>query len=902
MTWDKDQEEKMRDEELLYSDGVLHDASEEDTFYEQQQDAIPAEEADDSAAYTEEEKYAEESAEEEYPEEDSEEDTASGKTKNTGGRRIRKIAAGVGIGILCLTVAGVLVGGIYAGIQIAGAPNVNSVNIAPDAYLSVIEDSNGEKTHSLYSAESNRIYVPLNATPEYLQKAFVAIEDARFYTHHGVDLKGIARAAVKGISSGGKFTEGASTITQQLLKNNVFEGWMSEQGFESRLRRKIQEQYLALKVERKYSKDWILENYMNTINLGGGTRGVQTASRYYFGKDVSELFLAESALLAGITKNPSGYNPKEHPEKSLERQHLVLQAMEDQGYISEEEHERAKAEDVLSHLVYDQSQSSNALSWFEDALLISLVGDLMTQKGMSEEEAWDLIYTGGLTIYSTQNSALQAICENAVNAPEYVRDTEQISVVVTEVDTGAVAAIVGGRGEKTASLVYNRATNSICQPGSTVKIIGEYAAAMDNGFTTLGSVWEDEPYTYSDGTVLHNANGMYGGKTTIREAISSSCNVIALKTMQATGIARTAEYLKRFGITTLTEEDYGEPLAIGGTYNGVTNLELTGAYNAIAAKGQYVRPYFYTRVVDHQGQVILENTGEKTKAVNEDTASLLTLGMEEVVRYGTGSSANVDGLMLAGKSGTTNDFRDAWFVGFSSAYTCGIWGGYDDHSVQTDTGHVKEIWRAIMSQTPALSSKDPMAPLVDTESLVCRTICIKCGRLAVSGLCDQTVQGNMMAEEYYVPGTEPVGRCDCHEKVTLCQESGMRCSVYCPQTSRYESVFLKNAVSGTSDEGYAAEWLSMDTCSVHTSLWDRLIKKNNNKNNKKPDSSEEDKKPGTDEETDSGDDQENNGQENGSQNGSDSEPEEEEHQGDSNHSQNENDGFGSFWWDLIEGW
>ncbi|MCQ2509327.1 MAG: transglycosylase domain-containing protein [Lachnospiraceae bacterium] len=739
--------------------------------------------------------------------------------------RKKKILLGVGLGFAGLAFSTCIAAGGYIGLQVAKTPDVDLVDISPDGYLSVIEDTNGEKIHSLYSTESNRIHVPLSATPEYLQKAFVAIEDARFYTHHGVDVKGIARAAFKGIASGGHFTEGASTLTQQLLKNNVFEGWMGEQTFGNRLSRKIQEQCLAIQVEKKYSKDWILENYMNTINLGGGTRGVQVASQFYFGKDVSELSLAESALIAGITKNPSGYNPKEHPEKSLERQHLVLDAMESHGYITAEEKQAALEEDVIGHLDYEHAQNTKALSWFEDALLVSVVQDLMEQKGMSEEEAWDLIYAGGLTIHSTQNSALQAICEEAVNRPDFVQDTEQISVVVTDVETGAVAAIVGGRGEKDSSLVYNRATDSVCQPGSTIKIIGEYAAALDQGMTTLGSTWEDAPYTYSDGTELHNANQTYAGKTTLRQAISSSCNVIALKMLQTTGIEMTTDYLKRFGITTLTQDDYQEALAIGGTYNGITNLEMTGAYNAIAADGQYVRPYFYTKVTDYKGETILENVPERTEAVSANTAKLLTLGMEEVIRTGTGTAVYCDGMELAGKSGTTNDFRDVWFVGFSSAYTCGVWGGHDDNSPQNGSGHVKDIWRTIMEQTPAVSLADYSRPLVDTSDLVVKIICTKCGKLAIADLCDQTVQGDMTAAEYYVPGTEPVGYCDCHVRISLCSESSMRSSRYCPEECKHESVFLKDAAPGTEDENYTASWLSSETCNVHTSAWKKLQEK-----------------------------------------------------------------------------
>lgn len=754
------------------------------------------------------------------------------------GRKVKKVILGILLGILILGLAGGIAGSIFIYVQVLDAPEVNEIDLTPDGYLSVIEDVNGNKVNSLYMTESNRIQVQLKDTPETLQHAFVSIEDARFYDHHGIDIRGIIRAAVKGILKGGHFSEGASTITQQLLKNNVFDGWMRESSFMSRLSRKIQEQYLALQVEKKYNKDEILENYLNTINLGGGTRGVQVAARYYFGKDVSELDLAESALIAGITKNPTDYNPKNNPDKSLLRQELVLNAMVNNGYISEDEKYAALEEDVLSHLVEDSSQYTKVFSWFEDALLTSVVSDLKDQKGLTEEEAWNLIYSGGLTISSTMNSSLQELCESAVNEPAFMRDTEEVSVVVTDVETGAVAAIVGGRGEKTSSLIYNRATDSICQPGSTIKIIGEYAAAFDQGKTTLGDVIADEPYTYSNGTEIHNATEIYEGMTTVSKAIADSSNIVALKLFQDVGMDTTVEYLNRFGITTLDKNDHQEALAIGGTYNGVTNLELTAAYNSIADNGQYVRPYFYTKITDHSGNVILENKTEKTEAVSENAADLLTLGMKEVVTSGTGMAVNCANLEVAGKSGTSNEYRDSWFVGFSSRYTCGIWGGHDDHTPQADTSYVKEMWKYIMEQTPNLDPMYSSEPLVNESAFEKCMICTKCGKLAVTGLCDSTVQGSMVAEVAYIPGTQPTEICDCHEMITRCAGSGMRCGRYCPYSAKYSEVYLKYAIPGTVDEGFCLNLVSDEPCTVHQNLWDTFFKKKTDEEKKK----EEEKK------------------------------------------------------------
>lgn len=702
-------------------------------------------------------------------------------------------------------------------VQMIQAPKLSEVDASPEGYLSTILDKDGEIINTLYVTESNRIYVELENIPQDLQDAFVAIEDSRFYSHNGIDLKGIARAVKNGITTG-SFNQGASTITQQLLKNNVFTDWMSEESFYDSLCRKVQEQYLAIRLEQKYSKEWILENYLNTINLGGGTRGVQVAAQYYFGKDVSELSLAESALIAGITKNPTAYNPLLNPEKSLNRQELVLDAMLKQGYISQEEYDQALAEDVIGELITDSEERSvQVFSWFEDALLLQIVEDLITAYRYEEAEAWDLIYSGGLTIYSTVDPKLQDICEEEATNPNWYTDNEEISIVMTDVSSGAVRAIVGSSREKTESLVYNRATDAVRQPGSTIKVIGEYAAALDTGELTLGTVISDEPYTYSDGTTIGNGYTTYKGMITVREAIACSSNVTALKAFQMIGEDTVYKYLQKFGITTLTKADRNEALAIGGTYNGVTNLELTAAYNAIANEGRYVEPYFYTKVVDRNGNVILENPADHEQVISRESAQLLTSAMESVIKNGTGTSAAVSGINLAGKSGTTNGNKDIWFVGFSSEYTCGIWGGYDENLAQSYSGYVKSIWKSVMEEA---HQNIETTSLVETAELKTASICSKCGNLAIEGVCDDTVQGNMVYVEYFEAGTEPAKECDCHVVVTVCQDSGMQANSYCNNTE--DAVYLKSATAGTADEGYVCPEGLEETCSQHKSFWDKL--------------------------------------------------------------------------------
>lgn len=730
--------------------------------------------------------------------------------KNKNLKWIFKILGFASLGLIGIVVT-------FLTIQIVKAPNFSEINAGPEGYLSTILDKNGEAMNTLYVSESNRIYVDLNNIPKELQEAFIAIEDERFYEHHGIDPKGMVRAFVHGIKNGG-FTQGGSTITQQLLKNNVFTDWMSEKTFYDSLCRKVQEQFLAVRLEQNYSKEWILENYLNTINLGGGTRGVQVASQYYFGKDVSKLSLGECALIAGITKNPTTYNPILNPEKSLERQELVLNAMLAQKLISPEAYEQAISEDVIGNLADNmENRKDTVYSWFEDALLQEIVKDLTATYRYEEAEAWDLIYSGGLTIHSTVDVSLQEMCENIVTNPEWYGDNEEISMVITDVKTGAVRAIVGSSKEKAASLVYNRATDAVRQPGSTIKIIGEYAALLDSGKGSLGMVMNDEPYTYSNGSEIRNSYGTFRGMTTIRDAIVSSSNVIALKAYQLAGEAQVFHYLEKFGLTTLTEEDKHEAIAIGGTYHGVTNLEMTGAYNAIANKGQYIRPYFYTKVLDRQGNVLLEEGKNGIQIIKADTARLLTSAMQDVISRGTGAGATVGGVSLAGKSGTTNEIKDAWFIGFSSEYTCGIWGGHDDHSSQNSSSYVKKIWQKVMKEAHAQVESQPLF----TADLLVRTeICKKCGNLAIKGICDSTLQGNMIYEEYFTEDTVPTEACDCHVEVIICEESGHRAASACPNSRTKKKVYLLNATAGTEDAAYVLPKELEETCTQHKYFWE----------------------------------------------------------------------------------
>ena len=717
---------------------------------------------------------------------------AQAKNLNSGTDKWGKKLSLFGFYIMLSLIIGVFIIGASAGIGVfngisATAPSISNIDVTPSGFSTFVYDTEGNQTAKLVSTDSNRIPVTMDMVPENLAHAFVAIEDERFYEHNGIDIQGIIRAAVKGITTG-NFSEGASTITQQLLKNNVFSGWTNETKLQS-VKRKIQEQYLAIQLEKQMSKDDILINYMNTINLGSNTLGVQAASLRYFNKSVSELTLSECAVIAGITQNPSRFNPITHPENNSERRDKVLRNMLKQGYITQVEYDSAMADNVyarIENVNQETGGDSTINSYFVDALTNEVLEDLI-DAGYNETQAYTLLYSGGLKIYSTQDPKIQAICDAVYTAesnyPEGTKyllayelsvqasdgsvsnyssemfssyfkeqkssfnmlfsskeDAEaaieeykaavmtdgdsvlaekinltpqpQVSITIEEQSTGYIVAMVGGRGAKTASRTLNRATDSYRQPGSTFKVISTYAPGIDSAGLTLATVFNDAPFTYTDGTLVRNWWGSeYRGLNNVRTAIRDSMNVIAVEAITLITPQLAFDYLKNFGFTTIVEKevingktfsDIQQSTALGGLTKGVKNYELNAAYATIANGGVYIEPKLYTKVVDHDGNVILDNTEANSKRIlKETTAFLLTSAMQDVVTSGTGGSVNFGTTAIAGKTGTTSDYVDVWFAGFTNYYTATTWTGYDNNEKMKDTAEKnlsKTLWRKVMSK------------------------------------------------------------------------------------------------------------------------------------------------------------------------------------------------------------
>ena len=790
------------------------------------------------------------------------------------------LVAIVGVGI-CGVAAGI---GAFRGI-LASTPTIRLDAVVASGQATIVYDCEGNEIDQYVSSNSNRLRVEsMDELPDYLGKAFVAIEDERFYLHNGIDFKGMLRAGWQFLKTGGAEAQGASTITQQLLKNTVFTDWTSEgKNTIKKVKRKLQEQYLALEISKYYDKDQILLEYMNAINLGQNTLGVEAASKRYFGKSASELTVSEAAVIACITQNPSGYNPIRHPEANQKRRKKCLENMRDLGFITKAQYDEAIADteavyERIGNYDVDYRESTNATSgsYFSDALYEQMKDDLVNIAGYSEANAEKVLTAGGLRIYSTLDPMIQKIADeefaNAENYPSQVNwylnyaltvvtadgtknnyskenmmtwfkqnvnknfnlifssqeaayeavDTyraavldelgidnvednyeeavsmtpqPQAAIAIEDQSTGYVVAIVGGRGTKEGRRTLNRATDAKRSPGSTFKVLAAFAPALDSAGQTLATVYNDAPFNSDDGTPVKNwYKTGYRGINSIREAIRQSMNIIAVKTETVITPQLGYDYLLNFGFTTLTDgvvingktyTDVNQTLALGGLTYGVTPYEMNAAYAAIANLGPYAEPKLYTKVVDSDGNVILDNTIPTTRQVlKETTAFLLTNAMQDVVTSaGTAAVVNFNrGMAIAGKTGTSPDSKDVWFAGYTPYYTCTVWTGYDNSigmsssKTNNETSISKTLWKAVMSR---IHESLPNEQFPVPEGLVQAQVCSKSGLLPIPGLCDSP-EDNCVVTEYFAEGSVPTESCNIHYEGDVCAYDGLPASPDCP--------------------------------------------------------------------------------------------------------------------------
>jgi len=787
---------------------------------------------------------------------------------------------------------------------IDSSPGIDSllVNIQPEGYTSFIYDLQGNVVQELHGADANRVYVEYDQIPKFLGYAFVAIEDERFWKHNGVDLEGFMRAIFVNLKTM-SFSEGASTITQQIIKNNVLTTDVT-------IERKIQEMYLAVQLEKFQSKEKILELYMNTAACGRGTNGVQTASRLYFNKDVWDISLAEAAILASITNKPGRYDPITNPENNRSRAIRILDKLLEQEYITQEEYDVAYNEDVYSQIqINSQSiDESSDYSYFVDETITRVANDLAIEKGFTETQAYNLIYRGGLSIYITQDLAIQtamdAVFMNEENFPPEDEDygmklmysltvnkenqvenfyheeqfknraeaeafiqakkdefgltdsdfeqklavekplfipQPQSAMVLIDFHNGYVKALTGGRGLKEGNKTFNRATQAKRQPGSTFKILAAYLPALDTQGYTLATVIDDAPTEIQlpNGTTYSPGNWYkgYKGLSTVREGIINSMNILAVKTTFDIGTDIAFDYLINIGFTTLHESkiingqvftDKTLTLPLGGLTDGVTALELTAAYGAIANGGVYIEPTFYTKVIDHDGNMLMTSKPETRAVMKETTAFLLTSAMVDVVNVGTGTSAKFKEVKmpLAGKTGTTTATKDLWFAGYSPYYVASVWMGYDDpQKMAYVKNYHKWIWRDVMEVAhQSLPYKEFEVPTGITTA----SICTESGKLAVPGLCTDDPRGSTVRSEYFAQGTVPTETCDIHKEVLICTSSGLFATEFCPDATIERRVMTQRpeplipdaddpaSLSGVADAIYEIPYSMIgEYCNVH---------------------------------------------------------------------------------------
>lgn len=666
---------------------------------------------------------------------------------------------------------------------------------------------------TLYLNSENRIWTDLEDIPKYLQKAAIAIEDKRFEKHHGVDWRGTTRAIVYTLF--GKNVQGGSTITQQLVKNVTGDN-------EVTVKRKITEIYRALELEKRYEKDEILEAYLNEVFFGQSCYGVVTASRMYFNKDVSDLTLAECASLMGITNNPSMYDPTLSSwtrENNRERQLTILGAMLEQGKISQEEYDEAKAEDIVfsngftisgkyvgsDDTVTDQEPEETTTddtespadeeeptikgrySWFTEAMIGDVADALVEKYGITDkvrdngttytayEQAWDMVHGKGYKIYTTQNPKYQKIAEDVCydlsnipytssytnSAGEQVEDQLQIALTIVDPTNGYVVAMIGGAGEKQADRVWNWAVNAR-QCGSAIKPLSTYAPALDDGTINGASVIDDYPMLLNGDVWPRNDNWRYQGLMPLHLALRQSLNTCAVRTNLAYGVDRSYEFLvNKLGFENLTYTDSQQVgnMALGGFEKGVTTEEMAAGFATFVNEGVYTKPRTFVRVEDANGNVILENEAQSTVAMKNTTAALMNSLLQEASLQGTGYQAQFPGMHIAGKTGSTNSNKDRYFAGYTPYYSCAVWAGYEHNQRIVASGNpCAVIFQKVMK---AIHEDLPDKDFFSCAGLTSVAVCADSGMLA-SENCALDVRGSRVYTALVAADNAPTSVCTMH--------------------------------------------------------------------------------------------------------------------------------------------
>lgn len=652
---------------------------------------------------------------------------------------------------------------VFSVIDFSFGDDLSSMNLNISSKVYYINENGEAVQYAQFNASENRIWVPIDKMPKNMKNAIVAIEDQRFYEHHGVDLRRTAGAAMNYVFKGDS-SYGGSTITQQLVKNITADK-------DRDASRKIREITRAVVLETKLSKDQILEMYLNTIYLSQGANGVEAAANIYFSKTVSELSLSECACIAGITQYPAEFDPITHPEANERKRKLVLEKMLELEYISQKEYDAAVKEKIVLH--QGEVKQNKIQSYFLDELFEEVQKDLIA-KGYTEQFATNMIYNGGLKIYCTVNPEIQRIMEEYFeddsNFNSYAGETQpQAAMIITDPTTGEIKGIVGGRGEKSLNRGLNRATQTKRQPGSSIKPIAVYAPAIDQGVITPSTSVDDSPLKIGDWTPK-NSGGNFRGFVSVKTAVTWSYNIPAVRVLEEVTVDKSFDYMKnKLHVDSLVEskhsggKEYSDKtlpsLALGGLTDGVTLLEMNGAYATFANQGNYIEPHTYTRVYSMEGKVLLDKKPTKNQAFSPSTAYMMNDMLKSVVREGTGSGAQLSNMDTCGKTGTTDNNKDRWFIGYSPYYVGSVWFGYDKpQSISASNNPALVIWEDIMSEIhKPLPSKHFEKP----DSIVERTVCQRTGLSPADGcptvyqMADKTRSRTLCKGNHEYIGTKP---------------------------------------------------------------------------------------------------------------------------------------------------
>jgi len=563
-----------------------------------------------------------------------------------------------------------------------------------------------EELATLHGTE-NRIWVDLEDIPDYLVKALVAIEDHRFYEHKGVDWYRTVGAMFT-MLTGGDDSFGGSTITQQLIKNLTGNKEVTVQ-------RKLIEIFQALEFEKKYDKDEIIEWYLNAVYFGEGCDGIYTAAQKYFGKEPSQLTLAESASIVGIVNLPTYYSPFYSEENNKERQETVLRRMYELGYISYDEYEQAKNEQLVFTRSDNEVADQEIYSYYVEAVIKDVTEDLMEQKGISQDTARQLLYNGGYRVYSCLDPYIQECVDNVYldveNFPKPYRANDQqlqSAMVIMDPYTGEVVAMSGGVGEKTGNLVLNRATDALRAPGSSFKPLAVYAPAIELGLITPSTLVNDAPREEVEMSqnqwYPNNSDFKYRGIIDIATGVRLSLNTVAAQVLDKLGLDASTNFLKnKLGITSLVPDDYNyASLALGELTNGISVLEMAQAYCTFDNSGIFTEARTYSRVTDAAGNIVLDNQPKTHVAMKSSTATNITSLLFSAANYGTGSESIFSGQAIAGKTGTSSYNWNRWFAGYTPYYVGVVWTGFDQPEQMYVYGNpAAQVWRRVMQQVHA---------------------------------------------------------------------------------------------------------------------------------------------------------------------------------------------------------